>query len=295
MGYLRLYDYIANIQTPQLNQLLQGIDDKRILKEAASQAQITSYLIQKFDCAMEFQNTTVFNLATTYQANQLVEYNYPAWSSAVNYSVDTFVSYTDGNCYICINTTTNQPPTDTGYWTKIGKQNDLYFVAYPKPLFQETKQYFVGDQVYWNGSVYTCIIPTQTQSHISQLQSGTYANIPLENVFPDNRQNGAAYWGVGVPYSVTGVRPDTDTTIWTFGDNRNAQIVECMIWITIYKLSPLISPRNIPPLWENKYKEYLTWLQMCAEGDVTLTAPEIQPAQGARIRWGGAIKQSNGY
>ena len=95
MGYLRLYDYTSNIQTPALNQLLQGIDAKRILKEAASQAQITSYLIQKYDTAAEFQNTVIFNSATTYQANTLIELNFNDWTNIGNYTAgNTCLLYT---------------------------------------------------------------------------------------------------------------------------------------------------------------------------------------------------------
>lgn len=82
---------------------------------------------------------------------------------------------------------------------------------------------------------------------------------------------------------------------WKFGDNRNAQLVECMIWITIDKLAPLISPVNTPKFWDKKYDQMLVWLQMVADGHVTLDAPIKQPSQGAKIRFGGNIKQYNGY
>lgn len=83
--------------------------------------------------------------------------------------------------------------------------------------------------------------------------------------------------------------------LWKFGDNRNPQLVECMVWITIDKLAPLISPRNQPVFWDKKYDQMLTWLQMIADGHVTLDAPLKQPAQGSKIRFGGNVRQSNGY
>lgn len=342
MGYLRLYDYTTgNIQGVILTQLLQGNDTQRVIKEAASQAQIISYLVQKFDTDAEFKDTTIFSPTATYQANALTELNYAAWVGTVaTYPVNSMVSYTDGNCYICIQDTTvaHEVPTNTSYWRLIGKQNDLNYIPYPYPLFENTTYYNVGDKVFWKGKVYECQIATPYPNHVSQLNDITYQNIPLQNVFPDNGMNGKTYWGTGVSYSVTGLIPNGvlpsaynpstsytagQTTLdggviwqaltnntgkvpgddiinwqpisWVNGDNRNAQIVECMVWITIDKLAPLISPRNIPVFWQKKYDEYLAWLQMCAQGDVTLGVSEKQPSQGARIRFGGLVKQQNGY
>ena len=337
MGYLRLYDYISNIQTPTLTQVIQGVDATRVMKEAASQAQIISYLVQKYDTDKEFQDTTIFKTSAIYGGDSLVELNYPAFI-VQTYTVNQSVLWTDGNCYICILNTTgaNENPTNATYWRLLGALYDLYYMANPYPVFTMKTYYSIGDKVFWKGKVYEALVPTPPQSHIADLQAFTYDNIPFPNVLPDNAKNGKIYWGTGVDYKVTGltingvlpsvwsagaytigqrvlyngviwealknnsIEPSKDIInwqpeTWTFGDNRNAQIVECMVWITIRKLSPLISPRNIPPLWENKYNECLTWLQMCAQGDVTLNAPEKQPLQGGRIRFGGTVKQQNGY
>ena len=339
MGYLRLYDYTSNIQDVALKQLVQNVDAKRVLKEAASQAQVISYIVQKFDTVAEFQNTTVLNPLTAYQANDLIELNFANWlNTNPSYSVNSLVNFTDGNCYICILPTTSahEPPTNTTYWTKVGAQYDLYFIAYPYPVFSLTGHYSIGNRVFWQGKIYQCLIPSTESSHIDKLQDYTYSNVPANNIFPNDPINGVKAWGVGTPYSVTGLIPNatppaawsagaytigqqvtykgntwqalTNNSIepsldiinwqqetWTLGDNRNAQIVEVMVWITLYKLSPLISPRNIPPLWEKKYDEALTWLQMCAQGEITLSVPEIQPAQGSRIRYNSQVKKINDY
>ncbi len=335
MGYLRLYDYNIKIQPLLFNQLLQLDDSKRVRTEYESKSKMRSYLIQKYDLDSEFKDTTIFNPATAYQANALVELNYTAWSNQA-YVANALVSY-NGNVYICIlNTTTNQNPSDATYWTLVGVQYGLYYIDYPYSIFNVYNAYVVGDRVFWKGKIYQNLIPTVIPDHIAQLQSGTYNNIPLNNVFPDDPVNGLKSWGAGVAYSVQGFLPNaalpaqwvagtyaqgiqklyngkvwmalvntsavpgSDITswqsqTWITGDNRNAQLVACMIWLTIYELSPLISPRNIPVLWQQKYDEHMTWLQMSAEGQVTLEAPEKQPAQGARIRFGGTVKQQNGY
>lgn len=336
MGYLRLYDYASNIQSTTFNQLIQANDSLRIIKEAVSQAAITSYITQKFNVYEEFMLTTVFSPAVTYQANSLIELNYPAWV-AQNYISGQEVTYTDGKCHLCIlNTIANDLPSNATYWRVLGTKYDLYYIPTPYPEFQITGFYRVGDIAYWRNKVYKALIQTSIPDHISDLQAYTYSNIPLNNVFPDDPINGPTYWGVGVPYSVSGLipngilpppwaagtytsgssvllngqiwfslkntnlKPGTDITAWqpqswVFGDNRNAQLVECMVWLTVDKLAPLISPRNTPVFWDKKYTEMLTWLQMCADGHVTLDAPLLQPAQGGKIRFGGNVKQINGY
>lgn len=336
MGYLRLYDYASNIQSSTFNQLIQANDALRVIKEKVSQALIISYITQKFDVVQEFTDTTIFSGSTIYQADALVELNYPDWVAQA-YTVGQSVSYTDGNCYLCTVAASNtQPPTNTAHWQLLGKKYDLYYITLPYPGFDTYAFYDVGDVVYWRGKVYKCLIATNVPDHVSQLQSGTYSNIPLDNVFPDDRVNGSKFWGTGVNYSVSGLVPNgplpaawapgsysagtrvllngkiwfalTNNSVmpgldivnwqpqsWAFGDNRNAQLVECMVWVTIDKLAPLISPRNQPVFWDKKYQECLTWLQMCADGHVTLDAPVLQPAQGGKIRFGGNIKQQNGY
>jgi hypothetical protein len=336
MGYLRLYDYLSNIQSPVFNQLIQSNDALRVTKEAVSQALISSYITQKFDCAKEFKNTSVFSSTVNYNGNDLIELNYPNWV-VQNYIVGQMVTYTDGNCYYCyLNTIANDLPTNTTYWHLLGKLHDLYYITLPYPEFNVYGFYNVNDIVFWKNKIYKNKVQTNIPSHIGDLQSVNYANIPLNNVFPDDPVNGVANWGTGVLYGVTGLAPNaalptawapgayvvgnrvllngqiwiaiTNNSIkpgldiinwqpqsWTFGDNRNPQIVEAMVWITIDKLAPLISPRNQPVFWDKKYNEFLLWLQMCADGIVTLGVPVIQPAQGARIRFVSKVKQNNGY
>lgn len=96
------------------------------------------------------------------------------------------------------------------------------------------------------------------------------------------------------------ITPGTDITAWlpisyTAGDNRNPQLVELNVHIAVYKLSPRISPNNIPEIWVKRYDDAISWLKKCAEGKVTLDCPIIQPSQGMRIRFGGLTKQINNY
>ncbi len=342
MSFLRLYDYTLNsIQQTLLTQLTVTNDAARVVEEQASQSKITSYLAQKWDMANAFPNTTEFSNTAIYKANDLVELNYPAWASQ-DYTVNQLVVYTDGNVYLCIlGTTLKQAPGNITYWTNIGAQYALYYIAYPYPVFNLQQFYNVGDIVFWKGKIYQCLIPSVTPNHSAELNAWVYANFinnPLSNFFPDDPKNGAASWGAGTAYSVTSfvpnaanpsawssitaytignqvlynglvwqalksstnVKPGADivswqSQTWTLGDNRNAEIVKCYVWLTIRGLAPLISPRNIPEYWNAKYNEYLRWLQMCAEGKITLALPVIQPPQGGRIRYTGQVKNWNGY
>lgn len=337
MGYLRLYDYFSNIQQPVFNQVLQSNDSLRVVKEAVSQALITSYITQKFDVSKEFLDTKVFAVGTTYYANSLVELSgYPAYVNATTYTgVGTDFVINASKAYV-LKTSGATGAFDASKWTLLGSVYDLFYITLPYTEFNIYGIYKVGDIRYWKNKVYQCLSPTVIPDHIEQLQAGTYANLPLNNVFPDDPINGLKNWGAGVTYSLSGlipngvapaawaagpyvagdrvtlngqiwkalvnnsVKPGLDITNWqpegwTFGDNRNAQLVECMVWITIAKLAPLISPRNIPVFWDTKYKEFITWLQMCADGHVTLDAPLIQPSQGSKIRFGSQIKRRNDW
>lgn len=98
----------------------------------------------------------------------------------------------------------------------------------------------------------------------------------------------------------TNVQPGTDITKWlpvsyTRGDNRNAQLVEMNVFISIYKLSPRISPRNIPDIWVKNYDDSIKLLKRFYKGEATLDAPLLQPSQGRRIRHGSNPKHINGY
>jgi len=338
-GYLTYNDYAVTIQDFAFKQIIANNDLLRLQTEPRAQAKIKEYLTQKYDLATEFANTTILSDSATYQANALVQLNYTAWTSQ-NYIVGAYVSYTDGNVYRCIlNTTSSQVPTNTTYWILIGAQLGLIYLNYPYPVFNSVNVYNIGDNVYWNGKVYSCLVPTVIPSHAAELQAYQYQNIPPLNVFPDDKVNGATYWGVGTPYSVSGIYPNfvatkgtwtglityspndtvnyngvlwqaikTNTNkipgtdivnwksiTWVVGDNRNQSIVDTYVAIVLYYLSFRISPKAVPNWIQAKYDYAMNWLQMGAEGKITLDIPEIQPYQGGRIRFGGNVKQINGY
>lgn len=98
----------------------------------------------------------------------------------------------------------------------------------------------------------------------------------------------------------TNIAPDSDITAWqpvswVSGDNRNSLIVQKTIDIAIYHLNAAIAPRNVPELRTKRYDDAISFLKDCANGNVTLNSPLLQPNQGQRIRYGGNIKNQNSY
>src|ERR1035437_6004674 len=158
MGFLRYFDYFLRGQDANIKQWIAS--NMPILYEAERTAQqvITNRLIQKYYLKGEFTNTTIFLESAIYQANALVEFNYPAWVITPSYAVGTYVSYAvDGNVYKCILITTSahEVPTNATYWVKVGAQYDLNYIPYPYPLFNMQEGYYnVGDRVFWKGKIY---------------------------------------------------------------------------------------------------------------------------------------------
>ena len=339
-AYLVYNDYAVTIQDSAFKQWIAQNDALRVQAEPRAMAKIKEFLVQKYDLVTEFAPTTVYADTPTYQANALVQLNYAAWVATTAYTAGQYVSYTDGNVYRCILTVVgNAAPGNATYWLLIGPQLGLFYLAYPAPVFNLGTVYNVGDKVWWKGSVYVCQTATVLPSHYSDLQSVTYANICPYNFFPTDPKNGPTQWGVGTPYSVTGIYPafvptegtwsgvtaysigDTvnyngvmwqalkantnvipgadivtwQSITWTQGDNRNQSIVDVMVSLTLWYLSFRIAPKVIPTWIQTRYDSAMAWLQNSAEGIITLDVPEVQPAQGARIRFGGNVKQQNGY
>lgn len=292
MSYLTPYDFRKQIQTDNLNQVIGS--DQSILDAAmaAAQAECISYLVQKYDVSAEFMDITPWSPIAVYRATQRVVIDYPAYNTAVTYQVNDLV-INAGIGYVCIAITTGA--FDSTKWDNLGVQNSVYYGALPFPIFNVYANYMVGNKVYWKGNVYTCQKATIYISQEGLLQAGTYQNAPLPNIFPDDPVNGVVYWGVPVPQLIIAGTLPTNTSNWALGDNRDQQMVLYMIDITLYHVHKRISPRNIPDLRVKAYDDAKQWLRYCANGDVTPALPVKQPRQGARVRYGGNVKNQNSY
>jgi phage gp36-like protein len=239
MSFLRARDYLPQIQTTILSQLTKGDALVQADAEEDAREEISSYLRQRFDLTTAFADTVVFDPDAVYNAGQLVELNYPAWTSQ-NYTAGALVSYTDGNAYLCTtNTVSDAVPTNTSYWALLGVNYSLYNIPYPYPVFDVNNgNYVKGSIVFWKNKIYECLIPSQGFYQTSLIQFEAQQKVPLLNVFPDDPVKRLIYWGTGTLYSVADLHPQQtaqNTTAWSN--------------ITTYSKNQLVSYNN--QLWQS--------------------------------------------
>lgn len=112
----------------------------------------------------------------------------------------------------------------------------------------------------------------------------------------------------GVNYIATGasgpastiVTPGTNIqkwlpVLWTFGDNRNQDVVEMYLDMVVYSLCKRIAPNNVPEARHNAWLSAIAELKSFAKGDTTLEVQVIQPKQGAPVRFGGNVPRINSW
>jgi hypothetical protein len=298
MGYLTPGDYKKTIQADNLNQVIGS--DSFILEDAEQTAieDVKSGLVQKYEVEQEFIDTPAWDKTDTYLALDRVYLDAPTFSAVTVYAAGAYVTY-QPNVSIPAKTVYKSIAGSAAHaflaseWTEVGPQYTIYAPKLPAPLFNYRSVYKVGNTVFWKDKVYTCAIETSTTA--DYLQYLNYQNIPPANIFPDDLVNGVQYWGAGVAYSVA---PGTDilnTTKWLPGDTRCKQIVWCVVALTLYYVHARIAPRNVPELRQDDQRRADKMIKQFAEGDKTPKLPVKQPRQGARVRYGGNIKNNNTY
>lgn len=294
MAYLIQSDFKKLIQTENLQQIIGN--DQSILSAMSLTAvsEAISYLTQKYIVSQEFQDLTPWNPAATYAPTNRVYLDAPAYSTSSTYALGNLVLQA-GSVYQCSTAIIVPEAFTAGHWALLGLQYDIFFVAYPNPLFQLTGTYRVGDLVFWGTNPWRCLTATVGDTHYGDLQSVFSQNIPHGNVFPSTP--GQTQWlaVAPIPYVVPTGTAITDTTYWTKGDNRNQQLVNYVIDIALYHVHSRIAPRNIPDLRVKRYDDAIKWLRMAGEGKITADLPLIQPKSGSRIRWGGNVRTQNTF
>lgn len=311
MSYLIRNDFKKFIQENNLDQIINK--DPSILLSAMLDAQeeAKEYLVQKFVLDQEFADSKIYDPTLIYNPGDRVYLDASAFNPASTYVLGKLVLNTDENVYICSLAVTTPGAFNLSDWTLLGLQFTVFSVPFPKPLFILNAYYKTGNQVFWNGKTYTCIIPTSRVDHSLLIQYNYTANIPSLNVFPDDASNGIQYWGIGT------TSPVTANTLpgppWINGDNRNRGLVRACVNIALFIMHMRISPRNIPELrvmlyMGNEkdrivtkdsviYPDYcaLGWLQSAAVGNKTSGLQVIQPRSGGQVRWGSRIRNENGF
>lgn len=278
--YTRAQDYVLYCDAQTLTQIVDKDLSLKRLCEYAAEDQIRSYLSQRYDFKKpygEFTDTNIYSNTTTYKGNDRVYLDGTVWVSGT-YSTNNIVLYSNGNVYLKNSNTVSyvaQIPTDTNYWTLLGVQFDLFFITLPADPWDYTRQYNIGDQIWFRDNIFT-------------------AGIQSKNIAP-NSQYGINYWGAGIPYSVIAGTLPTDTTKWTNGDNRNNYLLQLYIAIVIYNMMLKAAPKNIPQPRTDAYDQCLAWLKDAGAGLVTAELPELAPEQGSSLRWGSIPLSNNIY
>ena len=291
MSYLIFADFKKTIQSDNLLQIIGS--DLSILSGIAltAQAQAVSYLTQQFQTSQEFTDTAIYDNKVTYKTGQRVYLDAIAYSASQTYQINELTLQL-GQVYYCSTAIPTPQTFVEGNWTLIGAQYDIYFGSYPYPKFDLYAIYKIGDNVFYNGSSYTCLLPTIMYSHEWQLQTNSQQN--LQNYFPADPIKGALYWQL-IPAIPIPVNSIPNTAFWTHGDNRSSELVMYCCDMALYHIHSRIAPRNIPDLRVKRFDEAIKWLKMASRGEVTADLPSIQPLQGGRIRYSTQVKQINNY
>lgn len=202
MGYLIAHDYLKSIQDLSLAQVVSGNDYFRTRTELAAQAELTSYLTQKYDLPKEFTDTQVYDPTKSYNAADRVYLDADAYSTGSTYALGV-LTLNNGAVYECSTAITIPENFDAAHWTKLGNQFDIFYANYPYPVFSlVTGTYKKGTIVFWNNHTYTALQNTAYYSHEDLLQFYQQTAVPFPNVFPDDPVSGSKYWHDNGQYAV---------------------------------------------------------------------------------------------
>jgi hypothetical protein len=312
-SFLFIGDYAKQIEANTLTQLTGG--NTSILQgvQRAAVEECISYLKQKYDTTLEFENTTQHNRSLSYLAENTVYLNANTYDQTATYAINAYTLY-NGSVYQCSTAITIPEAFNPTKWALLGLQYDLYNAVVPYPIFNIYNYYNIGDKVFWRNSTYTCKIATQAINHDAALAIGQAIDYNVINVFPDDKYSGVQYWGTPTAYTVPANTSLLNTTYWANFDNRDQKLLMVCVAIALYHLHFRISPKNIPDAIIHRYigdssdryrhedrilyptYSALGWLQAANIGtDITPELPLLQPRQGARLRFGGHVKLNNTY
>jgi hypothetical protein len=219
--YLTLNDYLPSIQSGQLNnQILDAIErggkQQRLFAESWAIGKVIAILGEYFDLDFEITPTLPYRNNRKYHAGERVVLDYDEWtpsngsqdeqdSGRIFYPVGRCViKYKDdvnklfGTAYICKNANYDTIWIDSN-WQAIGNQYDVYYIAYPYPVFhldvEEARGitangfYRLNDIVCYANHTWRCKMQTISYSHSTLEQYISTSNIPPQNYFPTEPNN----------------------------------------------------------------------------------------------------------
>lgn len=122
--FLHKSDYLGKIEEEHLD-LIQGNESLRLESELEAQAEIESYIAQRFDIAKIFINLTIYDFAAIYVIGDLVILNPDQWDASKSYVANDLVAFKD-EVFKNISATSTQDPSDATKWTKVGAEFDKF-------------------------------------------------------------------------------------------------------------------------------------------------------------------------
>lgn len=261
-------DYLRAVQADNLAQIIEDNNQIKLDVEQAAQAEMISYLSQRYIISEIFTNTSTYSNSATYFGKNLVVYTEAAFSATTVYLTGDRVVQA-GFIYESIAGSAAHA-FNASEWTLICADKLFFHVTLPEAEYDNEAIYVVGNVVWYKDKTYT-----NTR--------GCTGILPTD----------ANFWTAGSTYSISGEKPD-DANFWTQGDNRNQLIVMYLLDITLNHLHTRINPRNIPDLRKERYDGNnalqtggaIGWLKKIAKGDINADLPNILPQQGLSIRWG---------
>jgi hypothetical protein len=288
MAFLRIEDYYPAISLEHLNQILEqsvnvsGDRDVLLTAELRSISRAKEYLTARYKVDRIFKDFLPFSISSNYTYGDRINWTAPPWVNGV-YAANSLVSY-NGFVYKKNATTAGYTaatlPNNITYFDNVGEES-VYYVAFP-PEYDEDKVYASNELLYYSHEVYEKNSETYDESQLPIIPTDKRY---FKRITPSN------YSAV---LTVNGVYPTNPA--WTYGDNRNQTIVECIAHMAINKIHSIINPRNIPALRRDNFSTAIETLKEFQIGSVQADMPDKEGAQtGYAIRFGSNQPTTHGY
>ncbi len=282
MSFLRDLDYHSIISEANLNVILKQargvLGDTDILAnlERNNIAQMKNSLRGRFVVDEVFAEFKTWDIATNYYWNDRLDWTATDFALATVYTSGTLLLYED-TVYEKNATTIGYAagtlPTNATFFTNRGAEG-VYYITPPVP-WDEFTVYGEDDLVTYKHRYY----------------------IGLQATEEGTKPTDTAYWERVTDlstYNTVGHWPNEDD-YWTFGDNREQSVIECLVDLIVYDVHAVINPRNVPMLRSDRYQKATAWLSDIRKGLYDLNLPEIGGQSGFRIRCGSNPQSINYY
>jgi len=268
--FLRKADYYTLIQSDKLDIVISADESIRTSMEIAAEAEIKSYISNRFDCDLIFAPLQSFLTTTTYEWGDRIYLTASAFSASTVYTTGQYVLQA-GNVY---KSTAGSAAHafNVSEWTLLGAEGHYQMEA---TLWDDEATYVTNDLVKYE--------TTTVRKYYKALSGNTNTN-PYDD--------SGSIWEEITDQS--GALP-TAATYWVYGDSRNKLMMLHYIDVTLYHLHSRINPRNIPEFRIARRDEAVEYLKMVARGTITPDLDLIAPEQGNNISYGSQPVQNNFY